>query len=185
MNILAVDDDPVKAAQALCDQHVGKMLLESAQLLCAAQGQTGPIEKSLREWWLIAAPVERLQLDLLPYKRTHYNHPCAIWTRRTAGNYCWLAAHGEALAREHIYRFNKPHSSALVVAWCSERAALVDFAEPGPQRTLFAQAMPEQYRGPDAVQAYRRYYAAEKMILRGKPVTWTRRERPTCLDVKI
>jgi len=48
-------------------------------------------------------------------------------------------------------------------------------------RTPFAQAMPEQYRGDDAVAAYRRYYTAEKMILRGKPVTWTRRERPAWL----
>ncbi len=28
MNIFALDADPTKAAQALCDQHVGKMLLE-------------------------------------------------------------------------------------------------------------------------------------------------------------
>lgn len=185
MNIFALDDDPTAAARSLCDQHLGKMLLEAAQLLCGAQGQEGPIEASLREWWLIAAPVERLQLNLLPYKRTHVNHPCAVWTRRRAGNYCWLAAHGEALAQENIHRFGKPHSSAAVVAWCSERAALVDFAESDHQRTPFAQAMPEQYRGDDAVAAYRRYYTAEKMILRGKPVTWTRRERPAWLLEKI
>ena len=35
MNIFAVDKDPKISAQQLCDKHVVKMILESAQMLCA------------------------------------------------------------------------------------------------------------------------------------------------------
>ena len=36
MNIFCLDKDPVKAAQMMCDKHIVKMLLESAQLMCTA-----------------------------------------------------------------------------------------------------------------------------------------------------
>jgi hypothetical protein len=36
MNIFALDNDPTTAARYLCDQHLGKMLLESAQLRLTA-----------------------------------------------------------------------------------------------------------------------------------------------------
>jgi len=34
MNIFYVDKDPITAAQMMCDKHIVKMILESAQLLC-------------------------------------------------------------------------------------------------------------------------------------------------------
>ena len=36
MNIFYVDKDPMIAAQMMCDKHVVKMILESAQLLSTA-----------------------------------------------------------------------------------------------------------------------------------------------------
>ena len=65
MNIFVLDNDPFKAAEYQCDKHVVKMVLETAQLLCSAH-------------------------ETAPYKRTHYNHPCAIWTRSSLSNYMWL-----------------------------------------------------------------------------------------------
>jgi hypothetical protein len=43
--------------------------------------------------------------------------------------------------------------------------------------TSFAQAMPDRFRCPDPVQAYRAYYAAEKLTLRNKSVSWTGGEK--------
>jgi len=37
MNIFYVDKDPVKAAKMMCDKHIIKMILESAQMLCTAK----------------------------------------------------------------------------------------------------------------------------------------------------
>ena len=37
MNIFALDKSPEVSAQMACDKHVVKMILESAQMLCAVQ----------------------------------------------------------------------------------------------------------------------------------------------------
>ena len=44
MNIFYVDQDPVKAAQMMCDNHIIKMILESAQMLCSAKRKLDGIE---------------------------------------------------------------------------------------------------------------------------------------------
>lgn len=173
MNVFVLLLDPVLCAAAHCDQHVGKMLLEACQLLCGAH----PVPAD-RERWLAMLPLDRLRSALLPYSHSHRNHPCAVWTRRRPGNYVWLASLALVLADEHEHRFGTVHGSRVVAEWCAERACLVDFEEGGATPSPFAQAMPEQYRGPDVVAAYRAYYAAEKRQLRGKPVTWTGRPRP-------
>ena len=36
MNRFIVDEDPVIIAESLCDQHIVKMPLEEAQMLCTA-----------------------------------------------------------------------------------------------------------------------------------------------------
>ncbi len=36
MNVFYVDKHPVKAAEQMCDKHIVKMILESAQLMCTA-----------------------------------------------------------------------------------------------------------------------------------------------------
>ena len=36
MNVFYVDKHPVKAAEQMCDKHIVKMILESAQLLCTS-----------------------------------------------------------------------------------------------------------------------------------------------------
>lgn len=172
MNIFVLDADPAVAATMLCDQHVGKMLLEACQLLCNAyrepRGET-------REHWLDAAPTTRARLGLLPYKHTHVNHPCSVWTRETNADWMWLWRYASAAAREYRHRFDEHHGSELVLEWIGSSFPLM--AAGGTLRP-FAQALPEQYRSDDAVAAYRSYYAAEKRVLRGKPVTWTRRDRP-------
>ena len=37
MNIFYVDKDPKTAAKMMCDKHIIKMILESAQMLCTAK----------------------------------------------------------------------------------------------------------------------------------------------------
>lgn len=69
MNIFILDADPKIAAEMLCDKHVVKMLLETAQLLCGV-------------FWFALKSGNLTQLNIsIPYKMTHYNHPCSIWAR--------------------------------------------------------------------------------------------------------
>ena len=143
MNIFVLDRDPVVAAQSVIDRHCGKMVLESAQLLCAA-----------------------FPAGAAPYKRTHYNHPCSIWTRESRPNALWLAEHGLALAEEYTCRYGKVHASKAVILWCIENLARAEI--PAGDLTPFAQAMPDEYKRPDAVEAYRAYYRGGKAAI----ATW-------------
>lgn len=142
MNIFVLDEHPEQSAEFMCDKHVPKMILESAQLLCSS-----------------------FKAGTAPYKRTHYNHPCAIWTRQTKGNFCWLLEHAYALGDEYFKRYNgKTHKSQQVLDWCWNNMASVTFEkDPGDVLTPHPQCMPDKYKVTnDPVQAYRNYYKGNK-----------------------
>jgi hypothetical protein len=154
MNIFVLDRNPETAAQLQCDKHVIKMILETAQLLCS------PFE-----------PGTAL------YKRTHYNHPSAIWTRISEANYEWLLQHGLALCEEYRYRWDKErdHASLRVIDWCSNHYKALGLPNVG--LTEFPQAMPEEFRRSDVVQTYREYYKCGKKHL----LKW-KKEKRTSVD---
>ena len=150
MNIFYLHESPTTAAEYMCDKHVVKMILESAQLLCSPFPQGDA-----------------------PYRRTHYNHPCSVWVRESADNYKWLIRHAHGLGEEYTYRYGKTHKSLNVVNWCSENHHSLKLPNKG--LTKFAQAMPEEYRNEDATTAYQTYYKKDKSGI----ATWKRREVPS------
>ena len=121
MNIFAVDKDPKISAQQLCDKHVVKMILESAQMLCSAYPNGDA-----------------------PYKRAFYNHPCTIWARESQENYEWLLDHAYAMCQEYTRRYGKVHKSIDAIEWCGKN--YIKLRLPRKGLTKFAQAMPEQYK---------------------------------------
>ena len=150
MNIFILNEDPEIAVQELCDKHVVKMILETAQMLCSAfpQGEA-------------------------PYKRTHYNHPCSVWTRKSLDNYNWLITHGLEMCYEYTRRYGKVHKSQTVIKWCELNKNSLEFSTKG--LTTFAQAMPDEYKHKSAVEAYRRYYRADKKSF----AVWNHSKKPT------
>lgn len=148
MNIFVLDTDPKVAAEMLCDKHVIKMLLETAQLLCSV-------------FWFALKSDDLIQQNIsIPYKMTHYNHPCSIWTRASQRNFNWLLEYGITLCKEYSYRYNKVHKSEQVIYWCNKNKKILYFTL--NDLTSFAQAMPEQYRSENPVESYRTYYIQEK-----------------------
>lgn len=157
MNIFVLSNKPAKAAAYLCDKHCGKMLLETAQLLCSA-----------------------FPKGAAPYKRTHYNHPCAKWVRESQLNYLWLLSYGTQLNLEYYYRFGKFHKSGQVISWCLDHNK--DLNLPLIPQTPFALAMPDEYKIYDnPVWCYRLYYKKEKARFakwankREKPYWWNKK----------
>ena len=148
MNIFVLDKNPHVAAMYACDKHVVKMILESAQMLCSVQPE-----------------------GTAPYKRSFYNHPCTKWVRASSANYDWLIEHALALCAEYSRRYGKVHKSEKVIDWCdANRPELPDVG-----LTPFAQAMPEDYKNEDAVEAYRTYYRNDKRRF----ATWKDVDPPT------
>ena len=137
MNIFILSEDPVEAAQMQCDQHVIKMTLETGQLLCSV-----------------------FEPGIAPYKRTHFNHPCSIWTRESKTNFLWLCDHGDALGAEYTYRYNKTHASAKVILWCRSNIDLINFTQ--EKLTPFAIAMDEKFKKISTVESYRNFYRESK-----------------------
>jgi hypothetical protein len=152
MNIFVVDKCPTTAAIMLCDKHIVKMILESAQMLCTAYGEGAP------------------------YKPAFKNHPCTKWVRQSQQNYNWLCQHAQAMCAEYERRYKRTHKSQAVISLCSKLATLPDIG-----LTPFAQAMPDQYKDANAVVAYRNYYKGEKSKIAvwkhcSPPSWWTHRD---------
>lgn len=149
MNIFYIDRNPVIAAQQLVDKHVVKMPLETAQLLCSAFPQ-----------------------GTAPYRRTHYNHPSAVWTRQSRANYEWLIKHGLALCEEYTRRYKKVHKSNTVILWCQSNTETLHWEERG--FTDPPTCMPEECKVGDPVESYREYYRKHKSYI----YRWTNSEKP-------
>jgi hypothetical protein len=156
MNIFYLDRNAQKAAQAHVDKHVVKMPLETAQILCTALHS--------RALWTPALTGTTASKPLtagdIPYKPTHKNHPCMLWASESRANYDWLCQFGLAICAEYTHRYDKTHGCREVIKWCATGNSRLYIPDRG--FTERPQCMPDEYKGENAVQAYRRYYCGEK-----------------------
>lgn len=72
MNIFVLDPDPAICASLHCDQHLHKMILESAQMLSTIICQQQP------------------SYARYVYAPTHANHTCTRWVAEDTNNAAWL-----------------------------------------------------------------------------------------------
>ena len=141
MNIFFLHRDPQWAANALCDKHVPKMLLESAQMLSTAvQKYTDRIEEL--------------------YKPAYPNHPMTKWVGFSSSNFIWALENAVFISQEYIKRFGKVHKSSRIINNIYDHQYIDDipkgdFKEP-------PQCMPDEYKDKDYVVAYRKYYMGAK-----------------------
>lgn len=154
MNIFFTDYDPYIAANNLDDKRVGKMLIESCQMLSTALNLSGVHD------------------DLL-YKPAYINHPCTRWARETRKNFEWLATHAAGLADVYRHRFGYDHKSSTVadICWSYSWALDVDEYTPIPNCSLYKN---EQ----DIIKAYRKTMVCKWRIKDSKPVTFTGCTKP-------
>lgn len=152
MNIFVTDTNPRQAARDLCDKHVVKMALETAQMLCTAH-------YVLRNREEMCA-----QGQLPPYRATHSNHPCTIWARSSEANYYWLVEHGLEICAEYTKRYGKRMKAQDVIEWSEKHVSCFDSSVwVSREQTPFAVAMPDEYKiKDDPVASYRNYYIGAK-----------------------
>lgn len=138
MNIFILDYDLKKNAEYHCDQHVNKMILEAAQMICTIASNHG---------------------ISVPYKATHAKHPCTIWAASRMSNYIYLCDYAYYLNEEAKRRYNRStdHKSWQVIE-------SLDYPVlPSGSMTMFARAMPEEFKSiDDTVEAYRAYYKTKE-----------------------
>lgn len=160
MNIFATHPEPQISAHQHCDVHVNKMIIESAQLLSTAH-----------------IVVDN---NHVAYKKTHVNHPCAIWVRESAANYRWLYEFFCCLLDEYEYRFDKCHETSRHIYALAKVPSIPELG-----LTRFAQAMPEELQQANPHFAYRLYMRTKLREWSERPrkvrTTFTRRPVPQFL----
>jgi hypothetical protein len=141
MNIFFLDLDPKICAEYHCDKHIGKMLIESCQLLCSV-------------YWLNHCEA--------PYKLSYVKHPCSIWTRESYQNFEWLLSLGKELAKQFEIRYTKKHKSSEILDWIDKNKPLLSwFSETKFTTPPFI--MPDKYKSNNIVESYRDFYKGEKV----------------------
>ena len=103
MNIFALACDPKEAAEMHCDQHVCKMIIETAQILYTYLNSIGELLR------LVLTTVHGDVLD--PYKPTHANHPCVLWLHGGRSHFDWLVELGLCLCDRYEQIYNKVHKT--------------------------------------------------------------------------
>ena len=167
MNIFYVDKNPETAAKMMCDKHIIKMILESAQMLCSAKRvldgkeyfDTTKNGRKIKRWRL-DNPNEEATI----YKAGWLGHPSTQWVMKSAYNYIWLYKHMMAMNEEYKLRYNhtKDHLAVQKLGELLRQPpkninikALATDATP---------AMPDECIVPgESVASYRKYYIMKKV----------------------
>ncbi|QDP67202.1 MAG: hypothetical protein Unbinned3806contig1000_75 [Prokaryotic dsDNA virus sp.] len=156
MNIFYLDQCPIASAHAHCDKHVPKMIVESFQMQVSS---------------LIRHGVEP---DLLPLTKSghparggYHRHPCTIWAGNNKGNFNWLGVLAVELCYEFEERYGHQHFCAAGLDQMADMDHYITSEVYGP----VVQAMPEEYKKDNPVDAYRAYYHSKEFAKweRGTP----------------
>ena len=165
MNIFFISFCVRECAQQHFDSHVIKMILELTQLLSAAWHVLDPELAS-----------QHLHSGLI-YKKTHQNHPCAIWTRAHVNNYRFVGELAHELCDEWRRRWghDKTHGSEPRLTFLFDNyppsipSHNIQCTPDNPHCFTFPmpQSMPDECKvNPESsnmdecVQAYRNYYSS-------------------------
>ena len=173
MNIFATNENPIVAAQELCDKHVrAKMQVEGSIMLAHAFPQdildhpSTPKTKSGRS---------------RRSGKGYAKHQCSIWARETTDNFMWLVEHTLEQFSERMYRWpaSIEHFTKDFIVWCSNNIHNTTITETG--LTPFAIAISDDcicrkiknFNNFSTVDRYRSYIVNDKPFAR-----WTHRQEP-------
>ena len=146
MNRFLIDHHPDAIAKQLCDQHIVKMPLEEAQMLCTAVWHHAP--DYAKEHGL--------------YKPVHQKHPCTLWAMENRANFRFGLSLMSAMLNEYTWRYGKVHgASKHEVALYNARHLLPDGdVTPHPQCFSGHDDLKTDERWP--IMAYRAFYVVDK-----------------------
>ena len=158
MQLFILDRDPRSAARMLCDCHLRKMCLETAQILSSV--------------------LFNKHLPLLPGMPKPYNpHHPVIAAVNSCSKINWVLIYNSALHREYRYRFNKAHAYKSSAA---EYIHLLYVPECFTGDLSFARGFKDfTVQENDIVKAYRKYYLHKKHLM--KHFIYTKRLPPEWL----
>ena len=166
--ILSLSGCPIESARMHCDQHLHKMILESAQLLSTALLHFGTFPEGF-------------------YKPAYQKHPCTKWAARKPANSLWLCNLAEEL--ENIRQeLNHPFHSSSHVIKLAKDTLLEDFSQESLQNpTPFTFAGPvflalkQSLSIPEKYQAYYKY-KHKQWLDKGRGMEYKNRPIPSFMQ---
>ena len=168
MNIFVLDTDPIKAAHMHCDQHLNKMILESAQMLST--------------WAYTAFPKTRSFI----YKPSYENHPCTVWLKKSTDNRIWTILLANSLNNLRENQGYTRHSSMDIIDICEDCIGHKDFPDLYTPPQMWEFCGPLQYKlRPDLTipQKYQLYYRQKykQWLDTPRPMSYKNRPIPAFL----
>ena len=150
MNRFIIEETPSKIAKSLCDQHIVKMPLEEAQMLCTALWHHAP--DYAEEHGL--------------YKPVHQKHPCTLWAKRNRSNYTFAWQLYACMLDEYTNRYGKIHGASKHLHVLLEGRQFMPWSPAGGMT-----AHPQCFSGHDdlktdeffPIEAYRAFYKVDKL----------------------
>jgi len=146
MNRFIVDHEPDAIAQSLCDQHVVKMPLEEAQMLCTSL------------WHHAPEYAEENEL----YKPVHQKHPCTLWAMETRTNYAFAFKLYEAMLIEYTHRYGKYHGAGKHLHKIQDGFKYIPEGELTPHPQCFSGHDDLKTDEDYPINAYRAFYVRDK-----------------------
>ncbi len=154
MNIFYTNQDPVVAANEHCLIHQNKMIVEYAQLLSTAHNVLDG-ELAIRG----------------VYKKTHVNHPSAVWCRSSDWAYEWVLDCALELCKLYTTRTSKIHKTESVLNILKTLPSNIqnkDWQDPPV-------AAPDKFK---ALAVFDGVCKAYQEYLKDKFVEWCQRDKP-------
>jgi len=168
MNIFFLASSPTEIADMSCDQHVVKIILEICQMLYTA--------------WFFSGE-SHIVVDSAPfnksgtargYRPAHKGHPMTMWVASSKANYIFAAEIALALANEYTLRYGKVHSCQIHAEWLISNIPSRFELRTSPKAyyatldiphglTPIPECMPDDYKMPSIIDAYKMYYMMDKM----------------------
>ncbi len=115
--------------------------------------------------------------DSVLYKATHINHPSNIWVRSNLDHYRFVFDLLYYLTDEYTRRYGKRHKSRDLLPYLLDAPHNIDVVEWSDP----PQAMPDDCKRADTVEAYRDFYAKYK----SRFAKWKYTQQPEWYDEKI
>ena len=139
MNIFVLDPEPKIAASYHCDQHLHKMILESAQMLSTVMHLLPSGDPILRR---------------VIYKPTHQNHPCTQWLLKSLHNSEWLIKLCLELQEIKYSLGQERHNSMEIIG--AIRDWLIPTQYKAPEKFIFAGPPSIEIRNLSIPEKYKR-----------------------------
>ena len=149
MNRFIIEERPRDIAKSLCDQHIVKMPLEEAQMLCTAVWHHRP----------------RYAEEHNLYKPVHQKHPCTLWAQRNRSNYTFAWQLYNEMLNEYTNRYGKIHGASKHKDVILQARWLMPWSRAGG-----ITKHPQCFSGHDdlktkeffPIEAYRKFYIVDK-----------------------